>query len=376
MMRPLRLRLTLLYCLVSVMSSAVLLVIMWGLTRTMTPPVPPIPALPPAAPTAGLDAGLALPATAPSVDDTGTAVQPFIALAIMAVISLLLGWLIAGRVLRPVLTMTEHLRRISERNVHERLALPGRPNELKDLADTVDGLLGRLESALDAHQRFVANAAHEMRTPLTVERLLLEEPLIDPDADVAVFRANFERLLEISDQRGRLLESLLALASSEQGGITDELVDLAGLAELALRERAPEADQRGLRIETSLRPARISGDPVLLGRLLVNLCDNALHHNVPGGTVEVSVHHRPGWAVLTVANTGEVIPGDQIDRLFEPFQRLRRTADGPHHGLGLAIVRAITRAHDATLTARPRPGGGLVIEVVFPREQSLSSALR
>jgi signal transduction histidine kinase len=366
MRHPLRFRLTVLYCLVSVMSSAVLLVIMWGLARTLTPPVPPIPGTPPTAPAAIPGAGLALPAAAPSTGATGTAAQPFIALAIMAVISLVLGWLIAGRVLRPVLTMTERLHLISERNVHERLALPGRPNELKDLADTVDGLLGRLEDALDAHKRFVANAAHEMRTPLTVEHLLLEEPMIDPDADVAVFRAHFARLLEISDQRGRLLESLLALAGSEQGRATDEPVDLAGLAELTLRERAPEAEQRGLRIETSLQPAQIPGDPVLLGRLLVNLCDNALHYNVPGGTVEVSVHRRPGRAVLTVANTGEVIPADQIDRLFEPFQRLRRTADGPHHGLGLSIVRAITRAHDATLKTHPRPGGGLVIEVAFP----------
>ena len=176
--------------------------------------------------------------------------QPLIALAIMAVISLLLGWLIAGRVLRPVLTMTQALRQISDRNVHERLALPGRRTELTDLADTVDGLLGRLETTLDAQRGFVANAAHELRTPLTVERALLEEPLIDPAAGLESFRSNFARLLVISEQRGQLLESLLTLSSSEQGRGADEQVDLPALVELALRERAPEAARHGLEVTT------------------------------------------------------------------------------------------------------------------------------
>ena len=381
---PLRLRLTALYCLVSVVSSAVLLVIMWALARSLNPDavLPGWDATPPVAPSApapvltGADApsapgplvtGGSGEAPPPLIGDfsAGMLVQPLIALAIMAVISLVLGWLIAGRVLRPVLTMTERLHQISERNVHERLALPGPGNELKELADTVDGLLGRLETALDAHKRFVANAAHEMRTPLTVERALLEEPLIDPAASLESFRSNFERLLVINDQRGQLLESLLTLSNTEHGHSTDELVDLAQLVELTLRERTPEAEQRGLKVETSLQPTRIPGDPVLLGRLLVNLCDNAIHHNMPGGIVEVSIRRKIGRVVLTVANTGEVIPSDQVDRLFEPFQRLHRTADGRHHGLGLSIVRAITQAHGATLTARPRPEGGLVVEAAF-----------
>ncbi|MDG6103725.1 HAMP domain-containing histidine kinase [Dactylosporangium aurantiacum] len=368
MRHPLRLRLTLLYCLVSVMSSAVLLGIMWALAKSLggavappaLDPVPPVPAVPGAGP----------PVPAPVVEEVagagGRLAQPLIALAIMAVLSLLLGWLIAGRVLRPVLTMTERLHRISDRNVHERLALSGRRTELKDLADTVDGLLGRLEAALDAQKRFVANAAHEMRTPLTVERALLEEPLIDPDASLASFRSNFARLLAISEQRGQLLESLLTLAGSEHGRGGDEPVDLAGLLELTLRERAPEARRRGLRVTASLPPAVVPGDPLLLGRLLVNLCDNAIHHNVPGGLVEAGLHVAADRVVLNVANTGEVIPDDQVDRLFEPFQRLHRTADAGHHGLGLSIVRAVARAHGATLTARPRPGGGLAVEVGFP----------
>jgi signal transduction histidine kinase len=376
MRHPLRLRLTLLYCLVSVVSSTVLLAIMWALAKSRALGMPALPDTPVPRPRperppvpAGrppLDGDGPLPVPQPVLNTDDGLAQPMVALAIMAVLSLLLGWLIAGRVLRPVLTMTGRLQQISDRNVHERLALPGRANELKNLADTVDGLLGRLETALDAHRRFVANAAHEMRTPLTVERALLEEPLIDPDASLETFRSNFERLLAISEQRGQLLESLLTLSGSEHGRGADEPVDLAGLAEVTLQERAPEAQRRGLRVETSLRPVRVPGDPLLIGRLLVNLCDNAIHYNVPGGTVEVSVHRDPGRALLTVANTGEVIPADQVDRLFEPFQRLRRTADDGHHGLGLSIVRAIARAHDATLTARPRPDGGLVVEVAFP----------
>ncbi|WP_125775903.1 sensor histidine kinase [Antribacter gilvus] len=373
---PLRLRLTLLYCLVSVMSSAVLLVIMWALAESLSGDLLPVPDLSeltaPSPPPPGDDADLLPP---PALDAVGSSddglVQPLIALAIMALISLFLGWLIAGRVLRPVLTMTERLRQISERNVHERLALPGRRTELKDLADTVDGLLGRLGTALDAHKVFVANAAHEMRTPLTVERALLEEPLIDPEADLESFRSSFERLLVISDQRAQLLESLLILSSSEQGRGADELVDIADLVQLTLRERAPEAQRRGIHMETSLRPTWIPGDPVLLGRLLVNLCDNAIHHNVPGGTVEVSVHRKIGRAVLTVTNTGEVISAGQVDGLFESFQRLHRTTDDGHHGLGLSIVRAIVRAHGATVTARPRPDGGLVVEVAFPMTEAV-----
>ncbi|MEU8245762.1 ATP-binding protein [Nonomuraea sp. NPDC048916] len=367
--RRLRLRLTLLYCLVSVVSSAVLLVIMYalasslnlGLVRPLSgPPARPLPY--PGPPGAG-DGGTAPHVRALSAE---MLVLPGVALAIMAVFSLLLGWLIAGRMLRPVLTMTERLHQISERNVHERLSLPGPRNELTDLADTVDGLLGRLETALDAHKRFVANAAHELRTPLTVERALLEEPLIDPAASLESFRANFERLLAITDQRGRLLESLLTLSGSEDAHSRDEPVDLTGLIEKTLQDRAPDVKRRGLRVQSALRPVRISGDQVLLAHLLANLCDNAIHYNVPGGTVEIGVRREAGRVVLSVANTGQVIPPDQVDRLFEPFQRLHRTADDGHHGLGLSIVRAIARAHKANLTAVARPDGGLAVDIAFP----------
>src|SRR5690349_21354574 len=253
----LRWRLTLLYCVMSVVSGALLLVIMYSLARRLPdvsmpraivydpfrePPDPPAPMI---VPTRGGDIDLVLPS---------------LALAILAVISLVLGWLLAGRMLRPVRTMTERLQHISERNVHERLSLTGPRDELKNLADTVDGLLGRLETALAAHKRFVANAAHELRTPLTVEHALLEEPLIDPDADAASFRANFERLLAITDQRTRLLESLLTLSGSEYGTDRSEPLDLAVVVERVLRDRPAD----GLTVRVSTSPAPIVGDPALI----------------------------------------------------------------------------------------------------------------
>jgi signal transduction histidine kinase len=361
MRHRLRFRLTLLYCLVSMASSAVLLVLMYALASSFDADAPLAtgqvpPQFPPGTP---------MPRRVESLG-AETLILPALALAIMAVLSLLLGWLIAGRMLYPLLTMTERLHRISERNVHERLALPGPSNELTDLADTVDELLGRLETALDAHKRFVANAAHELRTPLAVERALLEEPLIDAAASLESFRANFERLLVISDQRARLLESLLTLSGSEHGSGRTEPVELASLVEQTLKERSPEVDRRGLRVETSLRPLTVQGDQVLVARLLANLCDNAIHYNVEGGTVEVSVRRKVGRIVLSVANDGQVVSADQVDRLFEPFQRLHRTAHDGHHGLGLSIVRAIAQAQGATVTAKARAGGGLAVDVAFP----------
>ncbi|MEU5951959.1 ATP-binding protein [Streptomyces sp. NPDC047525] len=293
-------------------------------------------------------------------------VQSGIALAIMAVIAIVLGWVVAGRVLRPLRTMTGTIQRISARNMHERLAVVGPADELKDLADTVDGLLGRLETALDSHKRFVANAAHELRTPLTLEHALLEESLIDRDATRESFRSNFERLLEISKQQARLLESLLTLSSSERGLDHREPLDLAEITEEVVEASRPETRRRGLRIETAIEPATASGDSALVQRLVANLVDNAMGYNTPGGHVEITTRTHAGRAVVAVANTGPEVPPEHVERLFEPFQRLGRTAGDGHHGLGLSIVRAIGVAHDAVIGARARPGGGLVVEVSFP----------
>jgi signal transduction histidine kinase len=357
----LRWRLTLLYCAATVASGVVLLLIVVGLSRTLPPADAPAPE------GASVEPGLPSAAVVRLGGyQSEILILPGIALAIMAALSLAVGWVIAGRILHPVRTMTGRLRQISGRNVHERLAVEGPRDEFKDLADTADGLLDRLEAALDGHKRFVANAAHELRTPLTVEHALLEESLIDPDATVEAYRANFERLIAVSRQQSRLLESLLTLASSEHGRERVEPVDLAGLAEQAVRDRAAELDRHGLRIKTMLRPARLLGDPTLIGRLVANLCDNAVHYNVPGGVVEVATRLAGGQALLAVTNTGPVVPPAEVDRLFEPFQRMRRVADDTHHGLGLSIVRAIAVSHGAALTAHARSGGGLTVEISFP----------
>jgi signal transduction histidine kinase len=298
-------------------------------------------------------------------------VQSGIALAIMVVVSIVLGWLVAGRVLRPLRTMTATVQQISARNVHERLAIEGPRDELKALADTVDGLLGRLETALGAHKRFVANAAHELRTPLTLEHALLEETLTDRDATLESFRSTSERLLAISKQQGRLLEALLTLATSERGLDHRVPFDLSVLTDQVLLTSRPKIDRLGLRIETRTASAPTSGDPALVERLVINLLDNAVCYNGAGGWVEVTTATKAERAVISVVNTGPVIPPSQVDRLFEPFQRLDRTAqDDGHHGLGLSIIRAIATAHDATLTAHARPDGGLAVEVGFPASEA------
>jgi signal transduction histidine kinase len=370
----LRWRLTLLYSLVTLVSGAVLLILVASLARTLPsdqtsaplgiPVAPPVPA-------PDGDAVRTDPLTGPDDFPDKVLIVPGAALLLMMPLSLGFGWLIAGRMLRPIRTMTGSLQRISGRNVHERLALTGPRDEFKDLADTIDGLLGRLEVALDGHKRFVANAAHELRTPLTVEHALLEEPLIDPGATMESYRANFEQLLMVNRHRSELLESLLTLAGSESARDENEPVQLDDVVTAALAERSAELERHDLRVEAVIRPTTILGNRMLLARLVANLLDNAIHYNEPGGTVEVSVRAIDGQARLIVANTGALVPPEQVDRLFEPFQRLHRVADDGHHGLGLSIVRAIALAHAAHLTAQAQPGGGLRVEVAVPARNGL-----
>jgi signal transduction histidine kinase len=368
----LRLRFTLLYGAMSVLSGMILLAIVFVLARDLPPADAPMP---PGAET-GQPGGV--PATGVPVlyleFRADLLLVSGIALAIMAPVSLGLGWLYAGRMLRPVQAMTVSLRQISGSNVHERLAVAGPRDEFKDLADTIDGLLARLESALDGHKRFVANAAHELRTPLTVEHALIEEPLIDPDATVDAYRANFERLLVASRQRGQLLESLLTLAGSEHGRDRVEKVDLDHLVHQVVRDRTADFARHRLRVQAAVEPASLLGDPTLIVRLVANLCDNAIHYNIPDGVVDISTRLDTGRAVLVVANTGATVPPDEVQRLFEPFQRLRRVSDDGHSGLGLSIVRAIVAAHSAELNASSRPEGGLVVEIAFPAVEASPDA--
>jgi signal transduction histidine kinase len=290
------------------------------------------------------------------------------ALAVIAVAAAAIGWVIAGRVLRPVSTITGAARRIAASSLHERLALRGPDDELKELGDTLDDLFARLEAAFGAQRRFAANASHELRTPLTRERTLLQVTLADPAATTATWETVARELLASNAEQERLIEAMLTLASSEAGTGEREPVDLAALTSAALAAARPAISQLGLRVETDIKPAALDGDPLLVQQLAANLIGNAVNHNIPGGTIQVTTGTSDAGAVLSVTNSGQVIPADEVDRLFQPFQRLgARTArrDGGH-GLGLSIVRAIADAHAATIEARAMPGGGLAVEVTFP----------
>jgi signal transduction histidine kinase len=294
-----------------------------------------------------------------------------IALGAMALLSLWLGWVVAGRALGPLRTITTAAREISAQNLHRRLALTGPDDELKQLGNTFDDLLARLERAFEAQRQFAANASHELRTPLTLERTVLEVALADPHADAESLRRACEQVLAAGEQQERLIEALLTLSRSQRGIEIREPVDLAKVAATCL-----QADGGGLRFETDLRPAVTTGDPRLLERLVSNLVANAVRHNVPGGCVEVRTLTRDGRVTLTVANTGPVVPADQIGRIFEPFQRLdqARSSDANGLGLGLSIVQAVADAHDATVAAHQRSGGGLIVEASFAAADGAAGA--
>ncbi len=289
------------------------------------------------------------------------------ALAIVALLALLAGWVVAGRMLRPIRTITATARRISATNLQERLALHRADEEFKRLADTLDDLFARLAAAFEAQRHFVANASHELRTPVTAERNLLQVALDDPHTSIRNWRSTARELLASNDEQKHLIEALLALASSESGLDHREPTDLATICQTVLARAHPDIDRLGLYIENDPRPALLDGDPILIERLIANLVDNAVSHNIAGGHVQISTDTTDGKAVLSVSNTGPVIPPEKIDRLFQPFQRLdpRRTHHKNGHGLGLAIVKAIAETHRATITAHPQPKGGLSLTVAF-----------
>jgi signal transduction histidine kinase len=283
-----------------------------------------------------------------------------ISLAVVAVVSLVLGWLIAGRFLRPLRTITATARDISAGNLNRRLGLRGR-DEFTDLADTLDDLFARLEASFESQRHFVVNASHELRTPLTAERALLQVALADPEATAETLRSTCRDVLALGEAQERLIEALLTLATSERGIARREPFDLADIAGNVVQDRRQEA----IRVDVMLAPAPVTGDPNLVESMVTNLVDNALRHNVAGGRIEIATGTAEGRAAISVRNTGPVVPPDQIDRLFQPFQQLGAQRLGGGHGLGLAIVRAIARAHGATVVPRARPDGGLDIEVSF-----------
>ena len=307
-----------------------------------------------------------------------------VALAIMTVASVGLGWLVAGRVLRPLRTITAAARSISATSLHARLAMDGPHDELQELGDTFDGLLARLEAAFGAQRQFVANASHELRTPLARQQTLVEVALADPEPSLAGLQEVCRRVLATGAQQERLIEALLTLARSQRGLDRPEPVDLAQIADDVVTGRKAWADEAGITLRVSLAPARIRGDARLAERLIANLVDNAVRHNAAGGTVEVAVGAADGQGVLSVENTGPEIAAQEVARLFEPFRRGgSRQADRaercgrPHGlGLGLSIVSAIATAHGASLRATARPGGGLRVQVGFPlgRQSGAASA--
>ncbi|MFZ3567858.1 sensor histidine kinase [Streptomyces sp. BH097] len=297
-------------------------------------------------------------------------VESGVALGLMALASLALGWLVAGRVLAPLRTMTHKARRISADDLHERLAVHGPRDELKDLADTFDGLLGRLEGAFEAQKRFVANASHELRTPITFQQAVVDVALDDPEADAETLRAACRRVRTAAEEQERIIEALLMLARGQRGLEKREYVDLADVVRDVLS--AAEGDE-GVSVRTELAAAPLLGDRRLVERLAGNLVDNALRHNSPereGGWVTVRTGSESGRATLRVHNSGPHVPADRVDSLFEPFRRLgteRTTRRREGLGLGLSIVAAVAQAHGGRVRARPGGvEGGLLVEAEFP----------
>jgi signal transduction histidine kinase len=318
----------------------------------------------------------------PVVQHPGRSLLPTVSvvvvtLAIAVGASLGLGWLLAGRLLRPLQAIVATARDISATNLSRRLRTSGRDDEFSRLGQTLNDLFARLEGSFESQRHFVANAAHELRTPLAAERTVLQVALADPAASAGSLRAACDEVLRLGRQQEKLIDALLTLASSERGIDRAEPFDLADVAAAVI------AEARGsVTVDARLGPAPADGDPRLAESLVANLVGNAIRHNQPGGWAEVSTGTVGGRAMVRVSNTGPAVPPAELDRLFRPFQRLGDErvpggAGGPRgpggpggpgggYGLGLAIVRAIAAAHGAGITASPRNEGGLDITVTFP----------
>jgi hypothetical protein len=292
-------------------------------------------------------------------------------LAVGTLLAAGLGWAVSRRVLRPLTAVTTAAQAASQDNLDRRLALAGPPDELKQLADTFDAMLARLEAAFASQRRFVANASHELRTPLTEMRTLIDVTTARPPASAAQLELVLAAIGAAVDRSEELIEALLTLARSDRGPGPAELVDLPTAVEDAIDSIGPVSAAKQIQIGTALQDARVTGDRVLLERLVSNLIDNAVKHNVTGGWVLVSTRTGAGTAELTVANGGEHIPTDQVPGLFEPFRRLcGRTGNRPGTGLGLSIVASVAHAHGGHAQAHARPDGGLDVQVTLPATAS------
>ncbi len=286
------------------------------------------------------------------------------ALGVMTMVSVAAGWLLAGRALRPLREITATARRVSGENLGERIALTGPADELKELADTFDGMLGRLDAAFASQRHFVANASHELRTPLAIMRTEIDVALADPGASAAELRAMGEAVRDTVDRNERLIESLLLLARSESALRVAEPVDLAALAGDCITDLRARAEEAHVTIRPELEPVVVQGDPALLERMIANLIDNAIRHNVSDGWIDVRTRHVGSAVEMTVANGGRAIDPEVAATLIEPFRRVDRTAGG--FGLGLSIVRSVTVAHGGHTVLSARPDGGLEVRVSLP----------
>ena len=365
-----RLRLTLLYGCLFLLSGAGLLAMTYLLVRSaLAAPVTTSAGTSRLSPSGIVHgrAGPGLP-TQQAADLHQLLVQSAIALAIMAVVSIGLGWLVAGRVLKPLRVMTATTRRISEHSLHERLAMGGPDDELKSLGNTIDELLARLEAAFDSQRRFVANASHELRTPLMLTQTMLQVALADPDLTLDSLRATCQDVIAAGKDQAQLIDALLILARSQRGLDHRHAVDLATVVTDTLSSAEATAAAAGLTIDAAVKPALVAGDERLVRTLVANLVSNAVRYNQPRGNIQVLTTTHAGQSLLRVVNTGPPVPSQQLDRLLQPFQRLsdQRGTDRDGLGLGLSIVAAIAEAHGATLSLLPRPAGGMTVDVAFP----------
>ena len=293
------------------------------------------------------------------------AMQYLLAFAGTTAIAVAIGWLVAGRVLAPIKRMTSAAHAVTDERLG-RIAVDGPRDELRELGETLDAMLDRLQASLDAQRRFVANASHELRSPLTVIRTETEVTLADPDASAEDFRAMGRIVLEATDRTEALLDGLMVLARSQRGLLRSDPVDLCAVARRAASGGMAAARAAGVRIEIEADgTATVAGDEPLLERLVANLVDNAVRYNEPGGWVVVRARRRDGEAAVEVENSGAAVPAEDLDRLTQPFERLDRAREPRGTGLGLSIVRAVAEAHDGRLRIDARPGGGLRVRVGF-----------
>lgn len=289
-------------------------------------------------------------------------VQYLAVIAVMAVLSGALGWFVSGRVLRPMSEITATARRVSKESLHERIALEGPEDELKQLADTFDSMLARLEAGVERERAFVRNASHELRTPLSVIRAEADVTLADEPEDPEALRRSLAVVRDAGRRSERLVDALLTLARADQDDHQRIEVDVGQL----VRELTKEIDLHDLRLELDLRPARVLGDRDLLRTMAANLIDNAARHNTPDGWIEIGTESTGGEARLEVANSGEVITTEQAASLTEPFRRLRTTRTGNGHGLGLSLAASVAQAHGGRLAIEPLTGGGLRVSIRLP----------